>query len=862
MLASKLTPLRAAFRQVTRPRLFDLLDAGTQELLTLVSGPAGAGKTTLLTSWSASRQPPGPVAWLSLDGGDNDAARFWTYVVAALRESGAVPGDNPLRALDPPPGPDRAFLSHLVGGLAELPTPVVLVLDDLHDITDPTVLEGLEFLLRHGPAQLRLVLATRVDPPLPLQRLRVGGRLTQVRAADLAFTVAEVAELLAECELQQQLSEDDLDALQARTEGWAAGLRLAALSLEGQADPHHFVTQLAGEDRTIADYLTGEVLERQPEELRDFLLRTCVVDELSGDLADALTGGDDGESMLARLERANAFVVAVGSGRGSYRYHQLFAELLRYELRRQAPGQAARLHRRAAGWYAERGLGDSAIQQALLAKDWRYAADLIARHAPSRILRGGAATVHDQVVRLPAELVQADPELALLAAAEPRTAEPPDEARRDRLALLRATMDTALAWQAGDLDQVVVAGEAALALRTRVATDSLDDDAWAITLVKVGEAAMWAGHLEDAEPRLREGLAIAGRAGAATLELAYLSQLGLLHALRGELDGALRWGGSAEALAAEHGWSSSAQAAGGYLAQAWAHYYADDLVESCRYLDRAAASGTGWQPMALAVAILRARLQRARGDLTGALGAVAIARRALAGWAPPTALWRWLLLTEAELRGGVGQPQSSRALLENLNGSGPLLGGEAVALARLRLAEGDAAGAAETIAPCLDGAQPGGFLMVPAEAWLTDALASDALADHDRAAASLERALGLAEQGGHRRSFLDAGAPARSLLTRYRQRVPAFWSYVDELLQASAESARVSMAAPKLIEHLTEREQTVLRYLPSLMTYEEIATDLVVSLNTVKTHAHGIFRKLGVTGRRQAVRSARELRLL
>ncbi|MDF2738830.1 MAG: ATP-dependent transcriptional regulator, MalT-like, LuxR family [Actinomycetia bacterium] len=863
MLASKLTPLRPAFRQVTRPRLFDLLDAGAQQLLTLVSAPAGAGKTTLLASWSASGQRPGPVAWLSLDAGDNNAARFWTYALAALRNSGAVPGDSALRALDPPPGPDQAFLSHLVGGLAELPTPVVLVLDDLHDITDPTVLEGLAFLLRHGPAQLRLVLATRADPPLPLQRLRVGGRLTEVRAADLAFTVAEVAELLAECELKQPLSEDDLAALQARTEGWAAGLRLAALSLEGQPDPHQLVTQLAGEDRAIADYLTDEVLERQPQELRDFLLRTCVVDELSGHLADALTGGDDGESMLARLERANAFVVAVGSGRGSYRYHQLFAELLRYELRRQAPGQAARLHRRAAGWYAERGLGELAIQQALLAKDWRYAADLIARHAPSRILRGDAATVHEQVGRLPDELVQADPELALLAAAEPHTAEPADEEGRDRLALLRATMDTALAWQAGDLHQVVIAGEAALALQTRVGTDSVDDDARAITLANVGEAAMWAGHLDDAAPRLREGLAVAGRAGPAVLELACLSQLGLLHALRGELDDALRWGGSAEALAAEHGWSSSTQAAGGYLAQAWAHYYADDLGEASSYLDRAAAaSGTGWQPMALAVAILRARLQRARGDLTGGLGAVEIARRDLAGWRPPTALWRWLLLTEAELRGSVGQPQSSRALLESLSRSGPLLGGEAVALARLCLAEGDAAGAAETIAPCLDGAAPGGFLMVPAEAWLVDALAHDALADHDRAAASLERALGLAEQGGHRRSFLDAGAPARSLLTRYRQRVPAFWSYVDELVQASAESARVSVAAPKLIEHLTEREQTVLRYLPSLMTYEEIATDLVVSLNTVKTHAHGIFRKLGVTGRRQAVRSARELHLL
>jgi LuxR family maltose regulon positive regulatory protein len=881
MLASKLTPPSAAFRQVTRPRLFDLLDAGAQQLLTLVSGPAGAGKTTLLASWSASRQPPGPVAWLSLDAGDNDAARFWTYVVAALCRSGAVPSASALRALEPPPGPDQAFLSHLVGGLAELPTPVVLLLDDLHDITDPTVLKGLGFLLRHGPPQLRLVLATRVDPPLPLQRLRVDGRLIQVRAADLAFTVDEVAELLAECELQQQLSEDDLAALQARTEGWAAGLRLAALSLEGQPDPHQLVTQIAGEERSIADYLTGEVLERQPQELRYFLLRTCVVDELSGELADALTGGDDGESMLARLERANAFVVAVGSRRSSYRYHRLFAELLRYELRREAPGQAARLHRRAAGWYAERGLGDRAIEQALLAKDWRYAADLMVRHAPSHILRGDAATLHNQVGRLPAELVQADPELALLAAADglvrgdpqaaarhaltgpPGASEPLHEQRRDRLALLRATLSTALAWQAGDLDQVMVAGEAALALRSRVGTDSVDDDARAITLSNVGAAAMWAGQLDDAEPRLREGLAIATRPGPATVELTCLSQLGLLHALRGELDEALQWGRNALKVAAEHGWSSSTQAAGGHLALAWAHYYADDLGESSSHLDQAAAaSGTGGQPIALVVAILRARLQRARGDLTGALGTVAMARRDLSGWRPPTSLWRWLLLTEAELHGSSGQPQSSRALLENLDERGPLLGGEALALARLRLAEGDAAGAAATIAPCLDGAAPCGFLMVPAEAWLVDALAHDALADHDRAAASLERALDLAEQGGQRRSFLDAGAPARSLLTRYRQRVPAFWSYVDELVQASAESARGSLAPPRLIEHLTEREQTVLRYLPSLMTYEEIATDLVVSLNTVKTHAHGIFRKLGVTGRRQAVRSARELHLL
>jgi LuxR family maltose regulon positive regulatory protein len=879
LLASKLTPPRISLRQVPRPRLFDLLHGGTQQLLTLVSAPAGAGKTTLLASWSSSRQPPGPVAWLSLDPADNQAGKFWAYALAALGRSGAVPGDSPLRALAPPPDPDERFLAPLVSGLAKLPTPVVLVLDDLHSITDATVLEGLEFLLRHAPPQLRLVLATRVDPPVPLQRLRVSGRLSQVRAADLAFTVAEVAELLAASDGRPTLSDDDLALLQARTEGWAAGLRLAAMSLEGQPDPHRFVTELAGDDKSIADYLTGEVLDRQPEELRSFLLQTCIVDELNGDLADALTGGHDGESMLARLERANGFVTTVGSRRNSYRYHQLFADLLRYELRREAPGQAVQLHRRAAGWYAARGLTLPAIQQALMAKEWRCAADLMARHGPSLILRGDTVTLHELVGRLPADLVQADPELALLGAAdrivrgdsEAAAAHLPaapqagraSERPRDRLALLRATVRTALAWQVGDLDQVLEAGAEALALQSQVATDGEGDDARAITLFTVGAAELWAGHLDSSELHLRESLAVAVQAGLALLQFTCLNRLALLHALRGELQEASRWGTNAVAMAAEESWSSSMPAAGGHLALAWVAYYRDDPGEASRHADQAAAaSGVGWQPMALAVAILRARLQHARGDLAGSLSTVAAARRDLTGWTAPLRLRRWLLLTEAELRGAAGQAQSASAIREGLEGSGPLSGGEAVVLARLQLAEGDAAGAAVTLAPCLDGTASDGFLMVPAEAWLLDALASDALGDHDRAAMSLGRALDLAEHGGFRRSFLDAGAPARSLLARYHQRVPTSWSYLDELLQASAESARVTVPEPRLIEHLTEREHTVLRYLPSLMTYEEIAADLYVSLNTVKTHAYGIFRKLGVTGRRQAVRSARELHLL
>jgi LuxR family maltose regulon positive regulatory protein len=852
LLATKLVVPRTSLRQVSRPRLFDLLQAGTQQLLTLVSAPAGAGKTTLVASWSSSREPPGPLAWLSLDPGDNDAPRFWAYALAALCRSGAVPADSALRTLTPQPDSSESFLSQLVSGLTELPAPVVLVLDDFHDITDATVLAELEFLLRHAPPQLRMVLATRVDPPLPLQRLLVSGQLSQLRAADLAFTVPEVAELLAACDDQPQLSDDDLALLQARTEGWAAGLRLAALSLEGQPDPHQFVTEFAGDDKSVADYLTGEVLDRQPEEVRRFLLRTCIVDELNGNLADTLTGGHGGESMLARLERANSFVTAIGSRRSSYRYHPLFAELLQYELRCENPDQVVTLHRRAAGWYAERGLAVHAIQQAIMAEDWRYPVDLVQPNGELVLL--GAA---DRIVR-------GDPDAAaahLLAASQ--RAELLSEERRARFALVLAIVKTARAWQVGDLDQVLAAGGEALALSSQVDTDGGDDDARAILLSTVGAAALWAGHLDGAELHLREGLALAVRAGLPSQQAACLSQLALVYAMRAEMDEASRWGANALEMTAEQNWPSAMPAAGAYLALAWVHYYRDDLGEASSYADQAAAlSGVVQQPMKLGFAILRARLQRARGDMAGALTTVTAVRRDLAGWKPPLYLWRWLVLTEAELRSGAGQRQSASAIRKSLDESGPLSGGEAVVLARLHLAESDPASAAATLAPCLDGHAPAGFLMVPAEAWLLDAIASDTLADHDRAAMSLERALVLAEHGGLRRSFLDTGAPARSMLARYRQRVPTSWSYLDELLQASAEAARATVATPRLIDHLTEREHTVLRYLPSLMTYEEIAADLYVSLNTVKTHAYGIFRKLGVTGRRQAVRSARELHLL
>jgi LuxR family maltose regulon positive regulatory protein len=873
----KLTMPGGTFRVVSRPRLFALLDEGARQLLTLVSASPGAGKTTLLTSWASEGEPPGPVAWVSLDTGDNDPARFWAHTLAALEQSGAVPDDGTLRRLARGSVPAGTFLPMLVDGLGELRGTVVLILDDVQELTGAAVLGELELLLRHAPRQLRLVLATRADPPLPLQRLRLSGQLRQLRSADLAFTTAEAADLLAAGDERSRLSEDDVALLQARTEGWAAGLRLAALSLQDQPDPHRFVTEFAGDDQSVADYLLGEVLDRQPEELRSFLLRTCIVEQLDGGLADALTGGHGGEWTLARLARANIFVEAIGSRRGAYRYHQLFAGLLRCELRRQAPDQVAELHRRAGRWYADRGLVAEAIGQALLAVDGPEAAAMMVAHGLRLVLREQAATLDDLGARLPAELVRSDPELALLTdagrilaadqelagaqlrLARQREARLPAD-RRGRFVVLLSVLRSAVAWRAGDLDEVLAAGQEALAVQAEAGADALDDDARAAVLSDLGAAELWAGDLEAAEDHLREGQAVAQRAGLGLLELGCVGQLAVLHAMRGTLGQAARLAGNAAEEATRHGWSSSAQAAGGHLALAWVHYQRDDLVEASHALDRTAAlAGPGLQPVELAVAILRAKVQHAWADTAGGLATLASARRALADWRPPARLWRWLVLTEAELHaaGGPAQPELRKTLDERV----PLDPRELAALARMQLADGEPAGAAATLAPCLDGSGTGGRA-APVEAWLVDALAGDALADRDRAAASLERALTLAEREGDRRSFLDAGAPARSLLARYRNRVPSCWSYLDALLQASTESARVATSPPVLIERLTERERTVLRYLPSLMTYEEIAADLYVSVNTVKSHVYGVFRKLGVSGRRQAVRSARELRLL
>ncbi len=889
--SAKLVVPHPPWRMVARARLFELLDAGVQGPVTLLTAPAGAGKSVLLASWARSARLPGPVAWVSLDHADSDPTRFWAYVLAALRRSGAVPAKAILRTLAPPrPDAVAAFLPLLVDGLARLDGPVVLVLDDFHELSGPAVAYGVDFLLRVAPPQLRLVIATRADPALPLlSRLRVSGALVELRAAELAFTAGEAAELLAGHGLA--LPDADLALLHARTEGWAAGLRLAALALHGQPDPSRAVAALAGSDRTIADFLVAEVLDRQPAQLRDFLLRTCVADRISGALADALTGRQDGDRTLDWLERSNLFVVALGPGRAWYRYHHLFVELLRYELRRQAPGEVAGLHRRAARWHAAHGFPVEAIRHALDAEDWDQAAELLVEHGVGLGLRGQSVTIRQLYERLPGEVVRANPELAALVALDRYTLADHDgvaaylelarrqrhllpEGRTHRYGLLIALLQLVSAWGWGRLDEALAAGRDVLALQARagaqVVPGAWDDDVRAVALGHLGAAELWTGDLDAAEAHLRDGWLVAEQVGFDSSRLNCMSQLAVLHVARGQLHAALRTGRAAVEFAEQRGWSTSSQVAGAHFALAWACLERDELTEAGRHVEQALASCHAYpqRPVGLGAALVQARLRQAQGDPVGGSAVLSAARQELAGWTPPSWLRRCLAVTDAELHTAAGDSAAARLALEGLEegrDDGPSTAAEAVALARLLLADGDPAGAAEALSPALQGRPPAGSPAPLVTAWLLAAVAAQALGDHARASRSLERALALAAPEGFRQAFADGGAPARALLEAHLHEGTAYRSFVGDLLESTTEpapQAPASAALVGLVDQLSERERVVLRYLPSRLSAAEIADELYVSVHTVKTHIRHIYRKLQATSRREAISQARRLQLI
>ena len=420
ILATKLYIPPSRPKVVLRSRLIERLNEGLSagRKLTLISAPAGFGKTTLVSEWVAGcerLEPKVRVAWLSLDEGDNDPVRFLTYLVAALQTIEANIGKGMLGLLQSPqPPPTEAILTALLNEITAIPDDFVLVLDDYHVLDAKPVDQALTFLLEHLPPQMHLVIATREDPHLPLARLRARGQLTELRAADLRFTPAEAAGFLNQV-MALNLSAEDITALETRTEGWIAGLQLAALSMRGQQDVPGFIRAFAGDHRYIVDYLVAEVLQRQPEPLRSFLLQTAILDRLNGPLCDAVTTLEGGSARLEALVRGNFFVVPLDDQRHWYRYHHLFADVLRMHLMAEQPDQVSALHRRASEWYEHNGSTDDAIRHALAAEDFERAATLIELAVPEmrRSRQGATVTELGWLKALPDELVHFRPVLSV-----------------------------------------------------------------------------------------------------------------------------------------------------------------------------------------------------------------------------------------------------------------------------------------------------------------------------------------------------------------------------------------------------------------------------------------------------------------
>src|SRR5665811_466735 len=396
---------------VARPTLRERLSRGAESALTLVSAPAGFGKTTLLTKWLGGAAADGrSAAWLSLDRRDNDPALFWSYLVAALQAASPEVGAGALSLLQSPQAPIEAVLATLLNDLSVVSNDVVLVLDDYHVIDSRDVQDGMTFLLEHLPPQIHLVIASRADPALPLPRLRARGELVEIRSADLRFTPDEAAEYLNQ-KMGLALTAQDVAALEGRTEGWIAALQLAALSMQGRDDIAGFIAGFAGDDRYIVDYLVEEVLARQPESIRSFLLKTSILSRLTGPLCDAVTGQDGGKAMLEALDRGNLFLVQLDDRRRWYRYQHLFGDVLRARLHDEQPDRVHELHARASDWYERNGDRSEAIRHALAAEDFERAADLVELAIPAMRRSRQEATLRRWIEALPGEVVQVRPVL-------------------------------------------------------------------------------------------------------------------------------------------------------------------------------------------------------------------------------------------------------------------------------------------------------------------------------------------------------------------------------------------------------------------------------------------------------------------
>ena len=879
------------------------------ERVTQVSAPAGSGKTVLLRSWIAEAGLIDSAACVQVQHQEHDPQRFWISVIDALRDT--IAGSKLVRPLTAAPDLNGcAVVERLLEDLDPLEDRLWLVIDDLDELRSAGALRQLQLLVQRARPELRFVLAARHDLRLGLHRLRLEGQLTELRADDLRFNLDEARALFDTAGIS--LSDPALAQLHARTEGWAAGLRLAALSLAGHPDPEQFAAQFSGSERTVAAYLLDEVLERQSEKARRMLLRTSVCERINGELADLLTGDSGSEAMLADLEQAGAFVVALDTRRSWFRYHQLFADLLQRELRRTSPGELAELHGAAARWYGGHGSPTEAVRHAQAALDWDLAARLLFDYWLDLVLGGQGATAHQLLTSFPADVVAADAELTALKAvgeltrgsletAERHLAQAarglmslPEE-RRSRFRVVLAVLGLWLARQRGDLPAVreEVQRLLACAENLNMARRGPGEDLRALALIGLAIGEAWTDK-EEAERHFGQGIALARRLGRPYLEVDGLANWAMAAWQRSTRQ-AVELSMQAIELARRHGWAEEPVTTPAYVVLAVSSLSQGRLEQAKSWLDRAerAVRPEVQSAEGIMAQYARGALKLACGREHEALAAFRAAERLagllvtphpLAGRARAFSLHAFLRLGETGLvesaLAGLDEQQHETAEIRIVVGA-------------LRLAQDNPLAAADALAPIVDGALPVGNLRTGlVQAFLLEAITRDALGDAEAAGRALERALEIAEPDSVLFPFLLHPAPG--LLDRHRRTCTAHAAMIGRILnllppgepdvQGSSPAegsvprpgAAGGMGRPDpgeplpgpsaralaLAEPLTHSETRVLRYLPTHLSASEIAGELYVSVSTVKTHMSHLYAKLGSHRRAETVDRARALGLL
>ena len=844
--------------------------------MTIISAPAGSGKTSLLRAWADRPGQRHRLAVVQVQRDQQDAQQFWLALLTAVRHaSGPASGAEPPAAT--PEFNGQAMVDRLLSELEDLPGRVVLVIDDLHELHSPDALTQLTQLLTNLPPNAHAVLATRRDLQLRLHQLRLGGELAEIREEDLRFTEREARAMLGASGVT--LSEAGAALLHQRTEGWAAGLRLAAISLAGHPDPEQFVAEFSGSERTVAEYLVAEMLERQPGDVLELLLRTSLVDRVNGELADLLTGRPGSERILLGLEDANAFVVSLDAERTWFRYHHLFGDLLRLELRRMLPEQVPALHRRAAGWFLQHGQAADAIRHTQAAGDWPDAARLLADYSFSLTMDGQAQTVRTLLRAFPQgtdypelALIHAGHNLALgrldeaaayLAVAEAYAGTtPPDRQRLLRVAI--ASLKLSLAGRRGHLAGVT---EQARFLASPVTGQSDEDialgnDLRAVALMNLGTVEASLG-LADAELHLREGAVLARKIGRPYLEVRCLVQLGFASKIR-PFATVQRRCREAIALAERYGWDTEPMTAPALITLASTMVWTGEFDEAERWLQRtrqALQEDTGVD-IRLLVHIVSGMLQACRGHHRAALQEFSAAEYLGSQLADPHALASqvtgWMLAAQARL----GMPGEARAAIAALADGRASPGEISNARAVIGLAECDPAGALGAVAEVLDGTAPVIGYVTVVEAELLAGLAHRELGDLRAGNQAAERALALAEPDRLVLPFAMTGSlDLLEALPRHETAHAALLADILDVLHGSFPAAD-GQPPPPDTEDLSPGELRVLRYLPTNLSRPEIAGELSVSLNTVSTHIRSIYAKLQVRDRSSAVQRARELRLL